>query len=686
MSPFLINIFSNHRSLRIFVYACCVMLASITMQAQTVGQFIKEGDKALNSADYYTALYYFNQAHSLDSVSADVNWRMAEASRNTNDYRSALNYYLLTLEEDRYSNYPLAEFYAGMMQRMLGEYNSAKIHLRSFLNNYHSSDKYSKEATQALASSAWAVDNQGDSVAVIIKRMENGINSGFTEFAGGKLSENTFQYSSMREEKTDENKNKTYVSKIYTVQLENGKWKEHPELFPWLSELKDHTANGSFNAMKNRFYFTQCENKNVSELRCDIYLSENRDGVWQKPKKLGASINPGDYTNTHPREAILPDGSIALFFSSDRPGGMGKMDIWSAKRNENGEFETPANLGYPINTSGNEITPYYDDSASTLYFSSDWHYGLGGYDIFLSEKKISRWTDPLNVGRPLNSTANDTYFNLDENRSSGTLSSNRPGSLFLKGEGCCNDLYSFEFPAKKISSNRVLAETKVSFKDSAAISITSTKTEITESKKADKTAPIDTFSTIQQLQSLIPVTIYFHNDIPNPRSNDDSTMLNYKSTYEDYSVMRRGYKEAYTAVTHDESKSSQAIDHLFTDYVDAGYYHLLRFSKLMLDELRAGKRVSLTIEGYCSPLALNDYNIHLANRRIASLKNYLYKYYDGALQPYILNGSLILNRAPFGEEKADKSVSDNRLDTGRSVYDPRAALERRVAIIAIDIK
>ena len=148
--------------------------------------------------------------------------------------------------------------------------------------------------------------------------------------------------------------------------------------------------------------------------------------------------------------------------------------------------------------------------------------------------------------------------------------------------------------------------------------------------------------------------------------------------------MKNEYIIEYSKV--ENTNPIREINELFDKYVDEGYRKLLFFSTIMKDALLANKTVQLTIEGYCSPLALNDYNIHLANRRIASLKNYIKEFDNGFYVTYLNNGQLKIVNAPFGEEKAKSGISDNRLDTKNSVYNPNAAIERRVAIIAIDIK
>ena len=170
-------------------------------------------------------------------------------------------------------------------------------------------------------------------------------------------------------------------------------------------------ANGTFSEDGKRFYFNVCQNKNSSDLRCDIYVSRLDGNSWQLPIKLNDDINPSDATNTQPYEA---ENKI-LYFVSDRKGGEGKLDIWYSELSASGNYSAPYNLGKTINSADNEISPFFDAKTDKLYFSSDWFYGYGGYDVFFATKKKNEmvFDEPENIGLPINSSCNDIYFNFN---------------------------------------------------------------------------------------------------------------------------------------------------------------------------------------------------------------------------------------------------------------------------------
>ncbi|MEA3450925.1 MAG: OmpA family protein, partial [Bacteroidota bacterium] len=139
---------------------------------------------------------------------------------------------------------------------------------------------------------------------------------------------------------------------------------------------------------------------------CDLFISENiNKNKWSKPVKLPGTIN-SRYWESQP--SLSPDGRT-LYFTSNRPGGIGKMDIWKSTFIGKNKWSKPINLGDSVNTIGNEMSPFIHFDNKTLYFSSDYHPGIGKFDIFKSSKiNDSIWAKPFNIGFPIN-TEEDEY-------------------------------------------------------------------------------------------------------------------------------------------------------------------------------------------------------------------------------------------------------------------------------------
>ncbi len=156
--------------------------------------------------------------------------------------------------------------------------------------------------------------------------------------------------------------------------------------------------------------------KGMSRLK--IYTSKKSGADWIDVKQL--DINGENVSTCHP--ALSPDGET-MFFSSDREGGLGGMDLWVVYQEE-GTWTIPENLGPTINTPGNEIFPYYPEEGK-LYFSSDGFPGYGGLDIFSTSLASGEWQLPKNAGKPLNSQADDFGIWIDLKKSEGYFSTGR---------------------------------------------------------------------------------------------------------------------------------------------------------------------------------------------------------------------------------------------------------------------
>ncbi|MFO7935977.1 MAG: OmpA family protein, partial [Bacteroidales bacterium] len=155
----------------------------------------------------------------------------------------------------------------------------------------------------------------------------------------------------------------------------------------------------------------------------DILVSRFENGRWTEAESLNRHIN-GRTSETH--ASISRDGNT-LYFTSDRRGGMGSYDIYVSRRDADGDWGPPTNLGPVINTPYEEHTPFISSNDSILFFSSQGHGSIGGIDVFLSELSgEGKWSEPENVGYPVNSTGEDVFFNPGWGESDGYYAVRRP--------------------------------------------------------------------------------------------------------------------------------------------------------------------------------------------------------------------------------------------------------------------
>lgn len=184
-------------------------------------------------------------------------------------------------------------------------------------------------------------------------------------------------------------------------------------------------------------FFTACFRPD-SHGSCDLYFSEKIGDTWTVAKNMGAHIN-SDLWDAQP--SISPDGKT-LYFASNREGSMGSSDIWKTERTPGSGWTKPVNIGPPVNTPAAEMAPFIHYDNQSLYFSSYGHQGLGGADLFKSELKNGVWSRPENLGYPINSSADELVVIVNPEGNRGFISSNS-----LDGEGGY-DIFMFNLHEK----------------------------------------------------------------------------------------------------------------------------------------------------------------------------------------------------------------------------------------------
>lgn len=158
--------------------------------------------------------------------------------------------------------------------------------------------------------------------------------------------------------------------------------------------------------------FTSCNRKDGLG-SCDLYITYNEGGKWKSPINLGSNVNSKLWDS---EPSLSADGK-KLYFTSERKGGLGMEDIWVSEMNEQGEWGIATNLGKDINSPGREVSPFIHANGKSLFFSSNYHPGMGAFDVFSSQFDGVSWSQPKNIGYPINSQNDDvTLFITADNK------------------------------------------------------------------------------------------------------------------------------------------------------------------------------------------------------------------------------------------------------------------------------
>ncbi|CAN5918717.1 OmpA family protein [soil metagenome] len=225
---------------------------------------------------------------------------------------------------------------------------------------------------------------------------------------------------------------------------ENGKWSVAQNLGLPINTPNDNEGAPSLSADGRFLFFAACAgydgyaNGKVGFGACDIFFSQKVNGVWSNPKNVGAPVNTVSWDS---QPSFSSDGKT-LYFVSHRKGGFGLSDIWMAVLGDDGKWGPAINLGSEINTPGTEEAVYIHPDNQTLYFASDGLTGMGGLDLFVCRRDTvtGKWGKPVNLGYPINTEGDESGMIVNGAGKVAYFSSDRKGTLG------CDDIYMFSLP------------------------------------------------------------------------------------------------------------------------------------------------------------------------------------------------------------------------------------------------
>ncbi|MDR2408995.1 MAG: OmpA family protein [Bacteroidales bacterium] len=420
-----------------------VFLFSSYSYAQTVStstnrKAIKEFKKAykeLSNRHFTDAITYGKLAVKEDALFVEAYILIAESYSFLKDCDYSCYYYqkALNIDIDHSPKTYLAAAYENMY---CGDPNQAIKYFDIFFLK-----RPDGERNQGIYPSyklcQWRTKMMKDSLLINPQNMGKNINSSWSEYLPTLKADETELIFTVR--RPSDSKTKCLGCKeeedFYVSKKLNGEWTKrtslgHPINTPYNEGAQCISPDGKY------LIFTGCDREDGIG-SCDLYWSKRIGEIWSKPRNFGKPVN-SRYWESQP--TFSADGKTILF-ASNRPGGVGNIDIWSTTMIAEGDFSEPVNLGQPINTMKDEISPFLHPDGVTLYFASTGHQGMGGEDIFYSVlQEEGQWSEPVNMGYPINTVANEFNLIVNARGDKAFFSSSKKG-----GFGGL-DLYWFELP------------------------------------------------------------------------------------------------------------------------------------------------------------------------------------------------------------------------------------------------
>jgi len=433
-------------------------LPAIVSQTYTGGakSLMKNADQLFNEDRLYLANNYYSAA--LDKTKKKklkgvLNYKLGFSMFQVRDYPMSEKYFEESLTYPaKKKKFNDAKFYLALDYKHQAKYEKAKESLKDFINETEGNINLDYQRTKArleLKGCEYALELIVENPAYLVTNPGDNVNGPFADF-GPEIRRNELIYSKITGLKANPDDDTRAVSQLFSAELNKDQYSYAQNFSAILNDGNDYVCNPNFTLDGKVVYFTRCSLIKQKGNICTIFKSELVNGIWTSPVQLNSSINQENSSSSHP-QLVEEDGKEILYFTSDRASGKGGKDIWYSTKNENGEFGPAKNMGSPVNTKYDDLSPFYHVATKTLYYSTDGKATLGGLDVFKSEKVVNGWLEPVNLETPVNSSLDDYDFILNANGTFGYLVSNREGTTTLKSATCCDDIFEVRTTQIKLS-------------------------------------------------------------------------------------------------------------------------------------------------------------------------------------------------------------------------------------------
>ena len=386
---------------------------------------IKEGDTYYNIGPgvYLQAIDYYLKAQDFNPNNALLNYKIGKCYLNTIQKEKSVEYFENALKLDPKVSLDAMFLLARGYQLKL-DFDKAIDCYNKFKNALSPNEinQYGKAVDRRINECNVGKELVAKPVRVFIDNLSDIVNSKYPDYSPMiSADESSLFFTSRRENTTggklDPQDHLFFEDILISTKVE-GKWtKPTNPGKPLNSDGHDATAGLSPDGQTLYIY--------KGTKGGDIYECRQKGKKWSKPKKLPKPIT----SKYHESSASLSPDGRTLYFVSNRPGGYGGRDIYKSTKNIKGKWGPAINLGPTINTEFDEESAFIHPDGKTLYFSSKGHKNMGGYDIFKSVNENDKWSEPENIGYPINTPDDDVFFTMAASGVRGYFSSERMGGL-----------------------------------------------------------------------------------------------------------------------------------------------------------------------------------------------------------------------------------------------------------------
>jgi OmpA family/WD40-like Beta Propeller Repeat len=392
-----------------------------------------DGLEYYNYLDFNKAETLFKIAITYDPDFYEAYMMLGELNTRQKKYKDAVLNYRKAINIDS-ALYRPVYFSLANSEMMIEDYEAALTHYKTYLRNKGNSEKNIQLSIKNIKNCEFAIEAMKKPVPFNPVNVGNSINTADDEYWPSITADGLTLMFTRQVYNPHQNSfaGGTSQEDFYLSFLMDTVWGNAVNAGEPLNTRQNEGAQ-TLSSSGNYMFFTACDRPG-SLGSCDLYFSAYTEGRWSIPYNLGSPVNSSFWEST---PSISADGNM-LFFSSNRTGGFGGKDLWYTIMNDKGNWTAPVNAGNRINTEGDEMSPFIHFDGKSLYFASDGRPGMGGLDIYMTRMNMdSTWTDPQNLGYPVNTSSDDMGLVIEAAGQNAYFSSRRDNS---KGK----DIFSFK--------------------------------------------------------------------------------------------------------------------------------------------------------------------------------------------------------------------------------------------------
>ena len=394
------------RKLWLLILLLFVLYPSLSAQDTKAKQLYDQSIKLFGERKATEAITFMQEAIKRDPNFADAHLKLGQLYEFTKRIEPALLAYRegIKRQPDAPASAAAYQSLSNLLLR-LGRYGEAIPYLEKYATFFAPQSAQGKRIGQLMTNAKFGQEALLHPQAVLPKPLSEILQTTPSQyFPVLTADEQTMVFTVLKPEGDED---------LYTTSFNGETWQPPVSLSPNIN-TPDNEGTPSLSADGRTLVFTACQGRKGFG-SCDLYITRRTGSDWSDPQNLGPIVNTRHYES---QPALSADGR-RIYFVSDRPGGQGKRDLWRTDADAAGNWQEPVNMRTPINTPMNEASPFIHANGQTLFFASEGHPGMGGYDLFVSDSTITtnpqRWSMPTNLGYPINSAEDQASLFVSAN-------------------------------------------------------------------------------------------------------------------------------------------------------------------------------------------------------------------------------------------------------------------------------